>query len=668
MIWRLAICVLLPAALLLVSRSDSVGLPAWAWQAKGTNARFTGQRGTFAQFGDSITVTQAFWAPLAQGVKNAPPSAESALDIVKRHMRPECWSQWKGPEFGSEGGKTVAWANENVDSWLRKLNPEVAVVLFGSNDLSSVEPAAYQEALKRLARRCTDNGTVVILTTIPPRHGFEEKSARFADATRQVAADLRLPLIDYHAEIMKRRPDDWNGALDRFKSYDDYEVPTLISRDGVHPSWPMRFQNDFSEESLRSSGYNLRNYLTLLKYAEVIETIQAGGPPVKPWHPRARPLPPPKGTVIRVSSPSELFAAAERVEEGGTILLADGTYPLSRRLGIRKNGVALRGASGNRDRVILDGGGTLGEAVAVTAASDVVIADLTVQNVRWNGIKIDSETGVHRLRIYNCVLHNIWQRAVKGVMVPERDRERIRPRDMRIEYCLFYNDRPKQFSDDPADTPQNFGGDYVGGIDAMYPTGWQIADNVFVGIQGRRRQARGAVFLWVDARDCLVERNIIVDCDSGICIGNSHKEPTTEVHATRCIVRNNMITRAPENGILADFTRDCQILHNTVYDPNSRLGRGIRIVHENGGLVAANNLLAGVRLLNETGPGPLLERNQEITAAFPFVDSVEGNLRLRLPASGIIDSGKLMTQAAQDIDRRLRGPRADLGAHELSGD
>jgi len=36
---------------------------------------------------------------------------------------------------------------------------------------------------------------------------------------------------------------------------------------------------------------------------------------------------------------------------------------------------------------------------------------------------------------------------------------------------------------------------YVGGIDAMYARQWTICDNVFVGIQGRTRAARGAVFL-----------------------------------------------------------------------------------------------------------------------------------------------------------------------------
>lgn len=47
----------------------------------------------------------------------------------------------------------------------------------------------------------------------------------------------------------------------------------LLSRDGVHPSNPKKYQDDYSEEALRSHGYGLRNYLVLMKYAEVLEAF-----------------------------------------------------------------------------------------------------------------------------------------------------------------------------------------------------------------------------------------------------------------------------------------------------------------------------------------------------------------------------------------------------------
>src|SRR5262249_18058518 len=100
------------------------------------------------------------------------------------------------------------------------------------------------------------------------------KAKQFADAVRRVAKEKKVPLIDYQAEILKRRPDDWDGALPKFKDVkgSEYEVPTLLARDGVHPSYPKAYR-DYSEESLSRSGYVLRNYLTVLAYADVIRKV-----------------------------------------------------------------------------------------------------------------------------------------------------------------------------------------------------------------------------------------------------------------------------------------------------------------------------------------------------------------------------------------------------------
>src|SRR5205814_7946016 len=112
--------------------------------------------------------------------------------------------------------------------------------------------------------------------------------------------------------------------------------------------------------------------------------------PEQPWFPKAPPLPARvpsgRGEVIRVANVRELDDAAARAKPGETIMIAEGRYVLPGPLEIRTDGVTLRGASGRRERVVLDAGGQ-GEAVRLTACSGVTIADLTVQNVRWNGIK-----------------------------------------------------------------------------------------------------------------------------------------------------------------------------------------------------------------------------------------------------------------------------------------
>ncbi|MGE5296472.1 MAG: hypothetical protein ACM3VT_16755, partial [Solirubrobacterales bacterium] len=251
-------------------------------------------------------------------------------------------------------------------------------------------------------------------------------------------------------------------------------------------------------------------------------------PPAQAWFPQAPALPGPRGEIVKVSTVEELIRAVEGARPGTTILVAEGHYLMPRYTEIRADRVTLRGVSGRRDRVILDGVNSMhGELLGVRGCTDVTIADLTIQNVRFNGFKINSDSNVQRLTIYNCIIHNIWQRGVKGVKVPEENREAIRPKGCRVQYCLFYNDRPKQLSDDPADIAQ---GNYIAGIDVMYAKDWVISDNVFVGIQGRTFEGRGAIFLWFDSQDCLIERNIIIGCDVGLQLGNAHRADNVQSH------------------------------------------------------------------------------------------------------------------------------------------
>jgi lysophospholipase L1-like esterase len=252
---------------------------AWVEPMRKAHARFTGTKGTLACLGDSITVTMAFWSPLAHAPKELPPAMAKDLTVVKDYMKPECWAKWKGAAYGNEGSMTIRWAHDNIDQWLKKLNPEAVVLMFGTNDLTQLAQAEFDEKTRAVVDRCLRNGTLVMLTTLPPRSGLEEKSRQFADTVRRIARDKQVPLIDYQAEILKRRPNDWDGTLAKFKGADQdvYQVPTLIAGDGVHPSNPRAYQ-DYSEVSLRHNGYTLRNYLTLRMYAAVIRKVLQPAP------------------------------------------------------------------------------------------------------------------------------------------------------------------------------------------------------------------------------------------------------------------------------------------------------------------------------------------------------------------------------------------------------
>jgi len=246
----------------------------WVEPMKAVYAKFAGQAGTVAQFGDSITITMAFFVPLQERIKNLPAGLEEAQAWARKYVQGRCWRGWKGPEFGNEGRTTTAWALQNMDGWLKKLNPEVALVMWGTNDTyQGPKPPQYTENLRAIVQKCLDNGTVPILYTIPPKgdQAGNQKATQqvetFVEAARTVAAEKKIPLIDFYKEIMTRQPTDF--------------AKTLLG-DGLHPSYPSQYQNDFSEEGLKNSGYTLRNYLTLKRYYEVYQKVlskaQAAGP------------------------------------------------------------------------------------------------------------------------------------------------------------------------------------------------------------------------------------------------------------------------------------------------------------------------------------------------------------------------------------------------------
>lgn len=386
-------------------------------------------------------------------------------------------------------------------------------------------------------------------------------------------------------------------------------------------------------------------------------------PPTQKWFPTAPALPEANGPSVLVSDVRELIDALNNAKSGQTIFIEDGHYMMPLYVEISSDNVTLRSASGHRERVIIDGAESRHrELLGVQACSGVTIADLTIQNIQCNGFKINSETNVQNLTIYNCIIHNIWQRGVKGVRVPKENRDAIRPKNCRIQYCLFYNDRPKRLSDDPADIAK---GNYVAGIDVMFAKNWIISDNVFVGIQGRTYEGRGAIFIWHDSQDCIIERNIIIDCDVGLQLGNPYKPDEIQYHCVRCTARNNFINRAPEAGIVTVYTKDCKLLNNTIHDPQSKLQRLVRTVFTNDGLLIANNLLSGPGIRNESESVITYLNNLIKDVTGDFVNPVEGDLHLKSTAIDAVDKGLVRAEVVEDIDRQRRESKPDIGADEL---
>ena len=59
----------------------------WVDSMARVHAKFSGQKGTFAHFGDSITVTLAFWTPLLYSRKNTSEEMKQAYQLVKEYLK-----------------------------------------------------------------------------------------------------------------------------------------------------------------------------------------------------------------------------------------------------------------------------------------------------------------------------------------------------------------------------------------------------------------------------------------------------------------------------------------------------------------------------------------------------------------------------------------------------
>ena len=649
----------------------------YADSMKAVAAKGHGRSGVVLHVGDSITYASPYaaWARAGSGRTDADWDALKWMH-ARANGDTDGWylAAFDHPDGGRSytacGGiradEMLAGGKQRMPKFadlLDEYKPQAVVLMAGTNDASAGRAvAAYRQDMESLIDAMVSRGVVPILSTIPPHVHRRALAASYNDALRALASQHHLPLIDFEREILRRRPDDWDG--------------TLLGRGDVHPTATQGGASPASAptaENLRNSGYLLRGWLSVKKIAEVrravFDTAAAGartGLLQQPWLPKAPPLPAPAGQVIRVRTADELFRATVAVRPGGTILLADGEYGITRYLELRTDNVTLRSESGDRARVVLDGAGSrYGEILGVAGCSGVTVADITLRNARTNAFKINSDRFATKVTLRNCVLHNVWQRGVKGVAVRAEDRGRFRPSDCRIEYCLFYNERAKEFADDVDDTPDGFNGNYVGGIDAMYARRWTISDNVFSGIRGRTAEARGAVFLWQEAEDCVVERNVIIDCDSGICLGNASKPDDVDVHARRCVVRNNFVTRCPQQGIAAVYTRDCQVLHNTVFDPASRFGRLIRLVRDNDGMLVANNLLGDKPVLIESQSRMDTRGNVHRDLASLCVDPQRGDLHLSERTTGVSAAVVRLEGVRDDVDGKARGDQTDIGADEF---
>lgn len=229
---------------------------------------FKGTDGKVLRLGDSITYANPGSAYLRYG-KERSPEQLAVCRWMKADVRDKSSGVWLaiddqpgGRSHTAASGVTTAQflaggkgGLPKLDDLLREHNPQVACVLLGTNDLNGqATPQTFAANLEAIIAKLLANKTIPVLTTVPPRRGKDALVQHFNEAVWKLGAQHKLPVIDYHGEILMRRPTDWDG--------------TLISQDGVHPS-ATESAGPATEANLSKGGYLLLGWATLNKLVEI---------------------------------------------------------------------------------------------------------------------------------------------------------------------------------------------------------------------------------------------------------------------------------------------------------------------------------------------------------------------------------------------------------------
>jgi hypothetical protein len=361
------------------------------------------------------------------------------------------------------------------------------------------------------------------------------------------------------------------------------------------------------------------------------------------------PLDPPTGPTVTVSTVAELEDAVSDAASGDTILVAAGTYNLSNAIWVVNNGVTIRGATGNRDDVVMDGGGMLtlsNTHVIAINADDVTIADLTIRNGDEHGISVQ---GSDRPTLYNLHIIDTGYQLVKVNPVGDGSEDGLLACS-RLEYTTT--------------SPE----DYTNGISAHDAHRWTVRDNEWYRIRTPNNEPVPTILFWSGSSDTVVERNLLVDCYQGISFGNSSDDDMPS--HTGGIVRNNMIYASLLHDVVVEmvYATDWLVAHNTalLLNPVQYLTNGMEARYSESQGTFAYNLTNMAILPNRDGAQGILTGNVTSAQANWFVDAGAADVHLVALATDAIDQAAALSQVTDDFDGDARpiGSAPDVGADE----
>jgi hypothetical protein len=370
------------------------------------------------------------------------------------------------------------------------------------------------------------------------------------------------------------------------------------------------------------------------------------------------PLPPSNPTsTVNVSNVSQLISAINNLQSGQTISLAAGTYNLS---GVTDalyipegiNNWTIRGATGNRNDVVIRGAG-MGGAVRfgfwIANSPYGTIADLTIDGVRDHGVIANG--GADDLLIHNVRVVDSGDQFIKSTSDAGGNDRGI------VEYSVF----------EYRTTDTN---DYTNGVDVHSGDSWIVSYNLFRNIlsPGGQITAGPAVMMWNGSTNSLVEGNTFINVARGVALGLEDK-PGFNDHQGG-IIRNNFFYRDPslpqsvDVPIMVADSPNTKVYHNTLISRGSYANAIEYRFGSTTGVDIRNNL-ADAGIQSRSGATGTVNGNITNASLNWFVNPTAGDLHL-LSTAPVINQASVLGDVPLDVDGGLRGANPDVGADEYA--
>lgn len=253
-------------------KSGDIKTDNWNWAAemKKVAKNYKGEKGKVVPLGDSITYANqaSVWAMRGEGRKSKEKAICKWMNADKQDKSNGWWlasnDQPSGRSWTAASGITSGeylkggkCGMPSLDGILKEHNPQVALILLGTNDLRAKVPKKdYLKNMETIYEKCLENGTIPVVQSVPPTNWADEKDVLdYNEGLYKLAKKMKLPFVDVYGEFVSRQP---GGAW----------LGTLISKDGAHPTGELAV-GPANDDNLKKCGHLLRCWLLVNKVIEV---------------------------------------------------------------------------------------------------------------------------------------------------------------------------------------------------------------------------------------------------------------------------------------------------------------------------------------------------------------------------------------------------------------